>query len=308
MQGSDKRGFRPTPDQLRRFLASVKRTLEILDAPSTAQAERRRLLHTLEGEAGTFELKALVSGARRLQNILDPVPGSFTVSSLAMETFREGLAHLSTELRNLVRQHGESSAADSASTETPVAEWMASYEYLASSLGERAGKRLRYLQEVQPFSLPSKVFRFLFATLVHVIRNAIDHGLETPQERSAAGKFPAGVLRVKVAHENGNVEIEISDDGRGADIEGLRSKLIEKFPGEGYELADRSKILEGAFLPGVSSRVSSLSGRGVGLDALKTEVTRLGGTVRIESRFGQGTVVRIRVSADPGGASNWRAA
>jgi len=137
----------------------------------------------------------------------------------------------------------------------------------------------------------------LEAPLTHLIRNAIDHGLESAEERMAAGKPPEGRIRVEARHRGGMVAITVSDDGRGIDVEHLRRKVIDR----GYVSAamaarlTEAELLEFLFLPGFStaSQVTEISGRGVGLDVVQDMVRKVGGTVQITTGLGQGTTFQF---------------
>ncbi|TLM61375.1 MAG: chemotaxis protein CheA [Deltaproteobacteria bacterium] len=131
--------------------------------------------------------------------------------------------------------------------------------------------------------------------LMHIIRNAIDHGLETPEERRAAGKPEKGTICLWAAQKGNHVVIEVRDDGRGIDPERVRRKAVARgLIGEGQELT-RSEIYELLFLPGFSTRdeVSDLSGRGVGMDVVKNNITQLSGMVELASELGRGTSMTI---------------
>jgi two-component system, chemotaxis family, sensor kinase CheA len=135
--------------------------------------------------------------------------------------------------------------------------------------------------------------------LTHVIRNCIDHGIEAPEERLAAGKPAHGRLSLRALPEGGQVTIELSDDGRGIDVAAVRRKAVER----GAITADRAGTLTEQeatnliFLPGLSTAraVTSVSGRGVGMDVVKTNIEQIGGKVTIQSQLGTGTIVRMRI-------------
>ncbi|MHB8709104.1 MAG: chemotaxis protein CheA [Desulfuromonadales bacterium] len=131
--------------------------------------------------------------------------------------------------------------------------------------------------------------------LMHIIRNAIDHGLETPAERRAAGKPEKGTICLWAAQKGNHVVIEVRDDGRGIDPERVRRKAVARgLVGDGQELT-RSEIYELLFLPGFSTReeISDLSGRGVGMDVVKNNITQLSGMVELASEIGKGTSMTI---------------
>ena len=135
--------------------------------------------------------------------------------------------------------------------------------------------------------------------LTHLVRNSVDHGIELPAERVKAGKTRAGRLILRAFHEGGQVNIEISDDGAGLNPERIRQKAIERGV-IGAEQAARMterEICNLIFLPGFSTaeKVTNVSGRGVGMDVVKTNVERIGGNVDVHSTRGQGTTVRVKI-------------
>ncbi len=135
--------------------------------------------------------------------------------------------------------------------------------------------------------------------LVHLIRNAVDHGIEIPEFRGPLGKPEKGHIRVAAFYEGDHIIIEIEDDGKGMDPNQLREKAVEKGildPADAERLSDR-ECLNLIFTPGFSTaeRVTSTSGRGVGMDVVKANISKLGGIVNIESRYGEMTRVRIRL-------------
>ncbi len=135
--------------------------------------------------------------------------------------------------------------------------------------------------------------------LLHLVRNAIDHGIEEKEERQRAGKPTVGTILLRAYHENGQVNLEVIDDGRGMDPEKLRQKAVEKgliHPAEARNLSDRD-ALNLIFRPGFSTaaKVTNLSGRGVGMDVVKTHIEKIGGSVEVHSEVGAGTTIRIKI-------------
>ena len=135
--------------------------------------------------------------------------------------------------------------------------------------------------------------------LVHLIRNACDHGIESPADRLAIGKPGRGRISLRAFHEGGQVNIEITDDGAGIDPQRVKRKALERQLATSEQclrMSDR-EVLNLIFLPGFSTAqaVTSISGRGVGMDVVKTHIEKIGGMVDLSSRFGQGTTVRVRI-------------
>jgi two-component system chemotaxis sensor kinase CheA len=133
--------------------------------------------------------------------------------------------------------------------------------------------------------------------LTHLVRNALDHGIETAEERLAAGKPAKGVLRLNAYHESGNVVIEVQDDGRGLNPERIRQKALEKGLLNANEQLDDQALYQLIFAPGFSTAdsISNLSGRGVGMDVVKRSIDALRGSIELDSVLGKGCCVRIRL-------------
>ncbi len=135
--------------------------------------------------------------------------------------------------------------------------------------------------------------------LTHLVRNAIDHGIESPEERLAANKSAKGTLTLRAYHAGGQVLVEVTDDGRGIDPGHVAAKAVERGLRTPDEIAKMSsaEIFELLFLPGFSTAqaVTNVSGRGVGMDVVRTKIEAIGGTVDIESEVGRGTTWRLRI-------------
>lgn len=135
--------------------------------------------------------------------------------------------------------------------------------------------------------------------VMHIVRNALDHGIEAPPERLAVGKAATGKLSVRAAHEGGMVVIEVEDDGRGMDPRKLRAHAVRKgllTPAAADALSDRAAI-DLVFMPGFSTAatITDISGRGVGMDVVRTHIQRVGGKVELDSTLGKGTIIRLKM-------------
>jgi two-component system chemotaxis sensor kinase CheA len=133
--------------------------------------------------------------------------------------------------------------------------------------------------------------------LLHLVRNSLDHGIEPPEERRRAGKPAAGVLRLHAYHDAGSIVIEVSDDGRGLDRDRILAKGVERGLVPAGAAPSDSEVFGLIFQPGFSTaeKVSNLSGRGVGMDVVRRNVTALRGSIEVESVRGQGATIRIRL-------------
>ncbi|HZP16886.1 MAG TPA: chemotaxis protein CheA [Terriglobales bacterium] len=161
------------------------------------------------------------------------------------------------------------------------------------------GKQVRIEMEGKETELDKTIIEAIKDPLTHLVRNAVDHGIEPPEARRAAGKDPEGRLFLRAFHEGGQVNIEITDDGAGLDGERIRNKAIQKAlvgADQAARMTER-EITNLIFLPGFSTadKVTNVSGRGVGMDVVKTNIEKIGGTVDVQSRKGEGTTVRMKI-------------
>jgi two-component system sensor histidine kinase and response regulator WspE len=181
----------------------------------------------------------------------------------------------------------------------PFADGVQSFPRMVRDLARTLGKevKLEIVGETTP--VDREILERLESPLGHLLRNAVDHGIETPEDRRLAGKPAVGTVRVEARHSAGMLLIELADDGRGIDLEALRAVVVEK----GLTTADVAEKLTGAelleflFLPGFTMRetVTEISGRGVGLDAVQTMVKEVGGSVRASAQLGAGTQFQIKL-------------
>jgi len=170
---------------------------------------------------------------------------------------------------------------------------------LVRDLARMLEKEVRLVIEGEGIELDKTILEQIADPLIHVIRNAVDHGLETPPERAANGKNVCGELKLRAANEAGGVVIEISDDGRGLDAEALKRKAVDRglMTAEAVASLSEEAAFQLVFLPGLStaSKVTDVSGRGVGMDVVRSNVLNLQGTVEIRSKRGRGTTFVIKL-------------
>jgi two-component system chemotaxis sensor kinase CheA len=166
-------------------------------------------------------------------------------------------------------------------------------------LAVACGSQVRLEMEGQDTELDKTIIEAIKDPLTHLVRNAVDHGIEGPEARSAAGKPVEGRLVLRAFHEGGQVVIEISDDGAGIDVARLREKALEKgiVTAEQAERMSDRETLQLIFAPGFSTaaEVTSVSGRGVGMDVVRTNIERIGGTVDVHTELGVGTTFRVKI-------------
>lgn len=200
------------------------------------------------------------------------------------------------------RVHGVTSELQEAVMKTrlqPLGVVFSKFPRVIRDMARQLGKELRFQVQGEEVELDKTLIEALSDPLTHLIRNAADHGIEAPAVRADLGKAPVGTITLNAFHEAGQVIIEITDDGKGLDTAkivatALRKGLISQEVGEA--LSDREKM-NLIFLPGLSTaeKVSDVSGRGVGMDVVKSNLEKLGGQVDLESSLGRGTRVRIKL-------------
>lgn len=161
------------------------------------------------------------------------------------------------------------------------------------------GKQVRVEMEGKETELDKTIIEAIKDPLTHVVRNSIDHGIEPPEVRVAAGKPAEARLFLSAFHEGGQVNIDVSDDGSGIDLERVKRKAIERglvTPEQAARMSEREAV-NLIFLPGFSTaeKVTNVSGRGVGMDVVKTNIEKIGGTVDVQSTTGAGTTIKIKI-------------
>ena len=181
----------------------------------------------------------------------------------------------------------------------PVGHLFGKFPRMVRDLARSCGKSVRIEFAGQDTELDKTLLEAVKDPLTHALRNAIDHGIEGPQERILAGKLPEGVVTMRARHQSGSVVIEIEDDGHGIS----RDRVLAKALAQGLITEERAACMTDReaqqiiFLPGFSTAaaVSHVSGRGVGMDVVRNNVEKVGGSIEVESREGRGTLLRLRV-------------
>lgn len=181
----------------------------------------------------------------------------------------------------------------------PVSHVFSKFPRMVRDLAQMLGKRVRLQVDGQETELDKSLLVAIKDPLTHTVRNAIDHGIELPHVREDVGKDPEGTLRLRAYQEGSHVIIEVSDDGGGMRVERIRDKAIERkliTRDKAAQLSER-ELLQLIFLPGFSTAeaITNVSGRGVGMDVVRTNVEKIGGKVEIDSRVGKGTTLRLRI-------------
>ncbi|MBS2038765.1 chemotaxis protein CheA [bacterium] len=181
----------------------------------------------------------------------------------------------------------------------PVSTLLNRFPRIIRDLCAQTGKEARFTMEGQDTGLDRTILEAVKDPLTHILRNSIDHGLEQPQVRTARGKSARGHIHIRAYHEGGQVTIEINDDGAGVNLERVREKAVSQglvSAQEAQRMSERD-ALQLLFQPGFSTAatITNLSGRGVGMDVVRTSVEKIGGSVDLTTEPGKGTQVKLRL-------------
>ena len=181
----------------------------------------------------------------------------------------------------------------------PIRTAWSTFPRVVRDLALALDKRARIETMGDDTELDRSIIEAIKDPLTHIVRNAVDHGIEGPEARVAAGKAEEGAVIVRAYHEGGQVTIEVADDGAGIDLNAVRTKAVELAsvtPEQAKRMSER-EALDLLFLPGLSTadEVTTVSGRGVGMDVVRTNIERIGGSIDLSSRRGEGTIFKIRI-------------
>ncbi len=236
----------------------------------------------------------------KLDSLMDVVGELVIVQSQLIESSRQSAAVDSTLQRNvaqLSRITKELQSTAMALRMIPIKPTFQKMERLARDLARDFGKKVSFVTSGEDTELDRTVVEEIGDPLVHMVRNALDHGLEAPGVRLAAGKVETGELHLRAYHQGSNIVIELSDDGRGIDPERIYRKAVEKGVVAAGTVLSREETFALIFAPGFSTaeKVTAVSGRGVGMDVVKRNIEKLRGKIEIDSEVGKGSVFKIKL-------------
>jgi len=293
------------PHSVREMIEDTGAMIASLETITDATV-RTRIAHTVKGNAGMFGISSVSEVAHRLEDSMlatgEADPADIAALHAAWNRFAERAAKLVGEKRDKleVKRSEIESLAVLAERGQPIAEQLramflepvairlASYESQIVRVAERLGKPApEVVVDAKDVRIESEMLRPFWAAFAHLVRNAVDHGLESPDERVAAGKPEAGRLQLVARYTNDALVIEVVDDGRGI----VWDRVREKAEAAGLPSATEHDLIKALFSDGVSTadEVSETSGRGVGLAAVDSVVRELGGEIAVQSELGKGT-------------------
>jgi two-component system, chemotaxis family, sensor kinase CheA len=277
-------------------VAAVKApTVEAVAAPAVAETSR----NTRGAAASSNDAGSVRVAIDKIDGLIDLV-GELVITQAMLDQFREGfdpsqLAMLQEGLAQLARHTRSLQESVMGIRMLPIGSVFNRFPRLVRDLSQKLGKQVKLELVGEHTELDKTVLEKIGDPLVHLVRNAIDHGLETPEKRRAAGKSDVGTLRLEAFHRGGSIVVEIVDDGAGLNRDAIVAKALQKGLIKSGESITDEAVGELIFQPGFSTAAvtTDLSGRGVGMDVVRRNVVDLGGTVSIVSRPGAGTTFTI---------------
>jgi two-component system chemotaxis sensor kinase CheA len=295
------------PDEVQKALGSQKKIGELLiesglvspDRISSALAEQQHVREMREKRQSAPEQTASIRvPAERLDRLVNMVGELVTVQSrLSQLSSSLGDADLALVAEEVERLTAELRDNTMSIRMLPIGNTFSKFKRLVHDLSTELGKDINLVTEGGETELDKTVIEKLNDPLVHLIRNSIDHGIETPDIRQASGKSKTGTVRLAAEHSGAHVLIHITDDGAGMDAEAIRRKALDKGLIAADAILTEKEIFSLIFAPGFSlaKTVTNVSGRGVGMDVVKKGIDALGGAVDISSRQGLGTTITLKL-------------
>ena len=299
-----------TPEALQDVLRQQKRVGEMLVeakvvSPSkvaSALAEQQQVKEIRsqqqQKQQGGGDAASIRVPADRLDRLVDLVGEMVTIQSRLSQT---ALGREDAELISIAEEVERLTAELRDNTLNirmlPIGTTFSKFKRLVRDLSQELGKEIELTTAGADTELDKTVIEKLNDPLVHIIRNSIDHGIEAPEKREAAGKKRQGTIRLAAIHSGDSVIIEIVDDGGGLNEEAIRRKAVEKGVIGEQEQLSRHELFQLIFAAGFSTaqKVTGVSGRGVGMDVVKRAIEALRGSIDIDSVAGQGTTIRVRI-------------
>ncbi len=278
--------------------AKPARTPEVTAKPAPAKKPAAKASGGESAQSGATSIRVGIDKVDNLINLVgELVITQSMLSELGNNFDLEKLERLSHGLEQLKQNTRELQENVMRIRMLPISFAFNRFPRMIRDLSNKTGKKVELVLMGEHTELDKTVMEQIGDPLVHLVRNAVDHGLEMPEDRVAAGKDETGKIVLAAEHKGGNIVIEISDDGRGMDAEKILGKAREKgIVSEEQELSDQ-EIYELIFEPGFSTaaEVSDLSGRGVGMDVVRRNIKSLGGRIEIESEMGKGSCIRVHL-------------
>lgn len=262
-------------------------------APAKAEGEAK-------GEGSNLANQSIRVSLDVLENLMQMVGELVLTRNQLMQVVRnrddrelkaplQTLSHITTELQEGVMK----------TRMQPIGNAWSKFPRLIRDLSMELNKKIDLKMVGEDVELDRQLLEMIKDPLTHMVRNSCDHGLERPEDRLAAGKSETGTVKLSAYHQGGHIIIEIADDGRGLNMDRIKAKIIENGLGTQDEIDQLSDetLMQYIFKAGFSTaeKVTSVSGRGVGMDVVRTNIEKIGGTVELQSKMGKGSTFLIKI-------------
>ncbi|NNM52985.1 MAG: chemotaxis protein CheA [Pseudomonadales bacterium] len=281
----------PREQEVIRHQAAEHEPVHAIEAEVVNRIERPRDKESASIRVGLDKIDALVNLVGELvitQSMLNQIGEHFDMRRI--DRLLDGLAQMAQHTRMLQENVMRIRM-------LPISFAFSRFPRLVRDTASQLGKSIRLVMHGENTELDKTVLEKIGDPLTHLVRNAMDHGLEPPEERTHAGKSATGTLTLDAYHQSGHIIIEVRDDGRGLNVDRIRAKAVEKGLIAADAVLSEREIHDLIFAPGFSTadKVSDLSGRGVGMDVVRSNVLALKGSVHVSTRAGQGSTFTIRL-------------
>jgi two-component system, chemotaxis family, sensor kinase CheA len=276
----------------------------LVNLPSAAQEKNVSDEHAQAGKTKSQTIRVSVDRLEHLMNLVGELVIDQTRIQQVERTQRRRISDDSVNDLGQISDHlsrviGDLQESVMKARMLPIEQLFNRFPRMIRDLSRDLGKEIELVLEGKDTELDRTLIEEIADPLIHLIRNAVDHGIETPEKREQSGKNRKGTLQIRAAHEDNQVVIYVQDDGAGINPVKMKKSALEKgviLPEEAEQLTDREAI-ELIFRPGFSTAhaVSDISGRGVGMDIVRSHIEKLNGLIDIETNLGQGTCFKIKL-------------
>ncbi len=278
-------------------LASPSQIREALQQQAASAEPRAEAVRTIRVDVSKLDALINLVGEMVLErNRLHKLTHDFALQRIAAEKFESALGQSAARIDFLT---DELQGASLRTRMVPIDMTFRRFPRLVRDVSIALGKEVELVITGEDTELDKTVVEEIADPLVHLVRNALDHGIERPEVREKRGKPRKGTVRLEARQEGDNILVQVSDDGGGIDLERVKQKAIEKglATPERLRAMNQREVLDLIFLPGFSTaeQVSDVSGRGVGMDVVRTNLDRLNGVIEVESEAGLGSTVTLRL-------------
>lgn len=277
-------------------IQTIKRTQEPAQEPDKEKKELKTAL--LFNNVAKYNIKRINVDSSKLDYLMYLVSELITLNSQLLETtkddYYEPIRSQIEQMESLVKLFRNNALEIRL---VPLNELVVKFQRLVRDLSNQLGKKIEFVTHGTDIELDKSTIDLIAEPIIHILRNCIDHGIETPQERLEVGKPESGTLRITASHIGNYVHIKIEDDGKGINLNMIREKAIQKGLIKSTDTLGKKELTDLIFSSGLSTAkdITSVSGRGVGMDAVKKALTELRGEILVNTEEGKGSSFTLKI-------------